>query len=689
LHDDDFVRSLHATTLPSLSDHSFKGDKLTPDDRTRITSNIRGYDISPDMVRLSLVNLYLHGFPEPHIYEYDSLTSEDRWNEFYDVILANPPFMSPKGGIRPHKRFSVQSNRSEVLFVDLMAEHLTPGGRAAIVVPEGIIFQSGTAYKSLRKMLVDDYLVGVISLPAGVFNPYSGVKTSILWLDKSLARKTNQILFAKITADGFDLGAQRRPVKQNDLPGAFRAIQQYIEFLQIGSMPIHDDIDDDSVRSLHDDDIDDDSVRTLHATSRQGTESTLQSIYPHITLVDKSAIAENGDYNLSGERYKINAKINTAFPLVYLGNEELFKIESGGTPNSQDAELWNGDIKWITLVDLPQSNFITEIYDSERKITTKGLNSSSAKLLPTDSVVISSRATIGRIAICKVELATNQGFKNLIIKDKTKVNPKYLAFSLTKIVPKMEALASGGTFKEISKSNFATLQIPLPTLSIQQEIVTEIEAYQKIIDGARQVVENYKPRISIDPDWEIVELGEICDINKESANPTDLYVDWFNYIDIASVENGTGVIAYTNKIPVNSAPSRARRILRTGDILLSTVRPNLQAIGFFEFEPLRHIASTGFAVLRTDTKCISKYLYYTLFQEMLMTQMIGKMEKGSYPSINQSDVSELRIPLPPLEIQQQIVAQIEREQSLVNASKELIALFEQKIKDRIARVWGE
>ena len=89
------------------------------------------------LVRLSLVNMYLHGFPEPHIIEYDTLTSDDRWNEYADVILANPPFMSPKGGIRPHNRFSVKSKRSEVLFVDYMAEHLTPAGRAGIIVPEG------------------------------------------------------------------------------------------------------------------------------------------------------------------------------------------------------------------------------------------------------------------------------------------------------------------------------------------------------------------------------------------------------------------------------------------------------------------------------------------------------------------------------------------------------------------------
>ena len=105
---------------------------LTPDEKGRLAANFSGYDISPDMVRLSLVNMYLHGFVDPHIHEYDTLTSDDRWNEHADVILANPPFMSPKGGIRPHNRFSVKSKRSEVLFVDYMAEHLTPSGRAGI-----------------------------------------------------------------------------------------------------------------------------------------------------------------------------------------------------------------------------------------------------------------------------------------------------------------------------------------------------------------------------------------------------------------------------------------------------------------------------------------------------------------------------------------------------------------------------
>ena len=99
-------------------------------------TNFSGYDIAPDMVRLSRVNLYLHGFPSRVIHEYDTLTSEERWDERCDVILANPPFMTPKGGIRPHNRFTIKAKRSEVLFVDYIAEHLNTGGRAGVIVPK-------------------------------------------------------------------------------------------------------------------------------------------------------------------------------------------------------------------------------------------------------------------------------------------------------------------------------------------------------------------------------------------------------------------------------------------------------------------------------------------------------------------------------------------------------------------------
>lgn len=452
-----FLISAYKHILKANTDARGHGT-LTPDEKTRLAANFKGYDISPDMVRLSLVNLYLHGFAEPHIHEYDTLTSEERWGEHADVILANPPFMSPKGGIKPHRRFSIQAKRSEVLFVDYMAEHLTPTGRAAIIVPEGIIFQSQTAYVELRRMLVQNSLVAVVSLPAGCFNPYSGVKTSILILDKSLARQSNTVAFFKVENDGFGLGAQRKAIEQNDLPAVSHELGEYLQVLRSG----------------------------------RGIESFIPT---SALIVQKIKIEANANCDLNAERYREAEVSNHLFPLVSLGDEGLFRIESGGTPKSDIEEYWGGDIPWATLVDLPSADFVTEINTTKRTISERGLRESAAKMIPANSVIVSTRATIGRVAINRVPVATNQGFKNIIILDRERVIPEYIALAVTKLVPTMQAWATGGTFAEISKSKFCELKVPLPPIDIQRSIVAEVQAYQCEILRLKTAIEQEELRI--------------------------------------------------------------------------------------------------------------------------------------------------------------------------------------------------
>lgn len=217
--------------LISAYKHILKTNKekpLTPDEKLKLMNNLAGYDISPDMVKLALVNMYLHGFPEPKIHEYDSLTSEKRWDETFDVILANPPFMTPKGGIVPHNRFQIQATKAEVLFTGYILEHLNINGRAGIIVPEGIIFQTGKAYSGLRKLLLEKGLWAVVSLPVGVFNPYTKTtQTSILFVDKALQKRNTGVVFIKVKNDGFDLGAERFPISENDLPEAVKSLNFY------------------------------------------------------------------------------------------------------------------------------------------------------------------------------------------------------------------------------------------------------------------------------------------------------------------------------------------------------------------------------------------------------------------------------------------------------------------------------
>ncbi len=200
---------------------------LNHDERNEILKNLTGYDIEPSMVRIAEMNMFLHGANDPDIKEHDTLTDDTFWDEKFDVILANPPFMTPKGGIKPHSKFGIKSNRSEVLFVDYIDSHLKSTGRAGIIVPDGVVFQSGTAYKELRKSIISKNLVAVVSLPNGVFMPYSGVKTSILFLNRKLAKERKEVLFVELKNDGFSLGTQRNPIQGNQIPELIDVIRKF------------------------------------------------------------------------------------------------------------------------------------------------------------------------------------------------------------------------------------------------------------------------------------------------------------------------------------------------------------------------------------------------------------------------------------------------------------------------------
>jgi type I restriction enzyme M protein len=655
------------------------GDLLTPEEKGRLAQNFKGYDISPDMVRLSLVNLYLHGFTDPHIVEYDTLTSEERWNEYADVILANPPFMSPKGGIKPHKRFSIQAKRSEVLFVDYMAEHLTPTGRAGIIVPEGIIFQSQTAYKELRKLLVENSLVAVVSLPAGCFNPYSGVKTSILILDKSIARQSNSIAFFKVENDGYGLGAQRREIGKNDLPAAAEFLKNYLN----------------NERQINH------GIHGTHGKKQTETASDFPSVYSVSSVVEKflivpkEKIAANGDYNLSGERYREGAASNHSFPLVSLGEKSLFRVESGGTPKSDVEEYWSGGIPWATLVDLPATDFISEIIATKRTISDKGLRESSAKMIPANSVVVSTRATIGRIAINRVPIATNQGFKNIVIEDSARAVPEYVALALTKLVPTMQAWATGGTFAEISKSKFCELQLPLPPLEVQKEIVAEIEGYQKVINGARSVLDNYRPHIPIHPDWPMVELGEAAQVTSGySFNSKDFAEgNPIKSIKIANVGVREFVTDDESNLPAEFCEKYPEVVVHSGELVITLTRSIISTgLKVAVVPPAYHrsLLNQRVASIRAkENRSDNKFIYFSLCSGSAYVYIEEMARSLMQPNLSIVDLKKLEIPLPPLATQQAIVAEIEAEQVLVAANRELISRFEKKIQATLARVWGE
>ena len=630
---------------------------LTPDDKGRLAQNFKGYDISPDMVRLSLVNMYLHGFTDPHIYEYDTLTSTDRWNEFADVILANPPFMSPKGGIKPHNRFSIQAKRSEVLFVDYMAEHLTPTGRAGIIVPEGIIFQSQTAYRDLRKMLFENSLVAVVSLPAGCFNPYSGVKTSILILDRSLARQSDTIAFFKVENDGFGLGAQRRAFDKNDIPQVKAELEAYLRALR-GNRPILD----------------------LQPTCG--------------LLVSKERIAANGDYNLSGERYRESVVATSTWPMIALG--EVTKRISGGTPSKENDAFWKGTIPWVSPKDMK----LDVLYDTEDHVSTAAVEDSATTLVPAGTLLCVVRSGILKhslpLAITGREMCFNQDIIALLPSDE-RLDLRFLFWMLKARSSDIleNGIKPGVTVQSFHTGFFSQFQIPLPPLEVQKDIVAGIEDYKRVIDGAHAVLDHYRPHIPIHPDWPILELGQVIESkpkNGYSGSPVDRPTS-LKVLSLSATTSGKMDLSKSKfldeDIPLDS-PSRCRR----GDIYLQrgNTKELVGTAAIFDVDDENYIYPDLMIRVRADETKIRSYYLLTVLKstsvrEFLMRNAVGAA--GSMPKINQAIVERIPIPLPPLATQEAIVAEIEAEQTLVAANSELISRFEQKIQATLARIWGD
>lgn len=195
------------------------GDQLTNAELWRILreETLYGFDFDTTMVRISAMNLLLHGIDRPNLSYADTLSKRFTEKAMYNVVLANPPFKGSidKGDI--HEELSLKTTKTELLFVNRMINLLDIGGRAGVIVPDGVLFGSSNAHKALRKMLLEQCeLQAVVSMPSGVFKPYAGVSTAVLVFVKG--GKTERVWFYDMQADGYSLDDKREKIEANDIP---------------------------------------------------------------------------------------------------------------------------------------------------------------------------------------------------------------------------------------------------------------------------------------------------------------------------------------------------------------------------------------------------------------------------------------------------------------------------------------
>lgn len=206
----EYLREHHAAEL------------LKPEVQKRFQEQtLQGTEFDPTMLRIGAMNLMLHGMDNPHLVQVDALSEDNaKFTDKVTVMLANPPFKGSldREAVDPKLLNIVDSKKTELLFLGLILKGLQLGGRAAVIVPDGVLFGNSKAHQTIRKTLVEQHLLtGVVSMPAGVFKPYAGVSTAILLFTKTGVGGTDQVWFYDMQADGFSLDDKRQPTTDNDI----------------------------------------------------------------------------------------------------------------------------------------------------------------------------------------------------------------------------------------------------------------------------------------------------------------------------------------------------------------------------------------------------------------------------------------------------------------------------------------
>ncbi len=610
---------------------------LNPEQTKKLyNETIFGWDMEPLMVKFSLANLYLHGLKVPNVSENDTLLNENLWQHTFDIIVANPPFITPKGGARRHSRFAITSNKTEVLFCEYMVHHLNFNGRMGIIVPEGIIFDASKGHQAIRKLFLDNGLWCVVSLPQKVFNPYSPVKTSIVFLDKTL--KPDQILFYEIENHGFTLNTNPAPIDKNDLPNALEVIKKYREDLQNGKQPNIDD----------------------------------EKFY---TIASKKIIESNTTNLTGGVHREKKIKSNGAIPMIELGQVcEIY----------QPKTITSKEIKESGKYKVYGANGVIGFYDK--------YNHEEQEIL-----VTCRGATCGTINFSEPQSWVTGNAMVVHPKDENVLNQRYLYFVLEN--SDLSKTITGAAQPQITRASLSPFKIPLPPLEIQEQIVDELENYQKVIDGARAVVESWKPSFEIDPKWEIVKLKELADLQNGFAFKSGDYVEKSEVLNFRMSNirpDGSVDVDYNPKYLPNSFYENYKDFaLFDGDVVIAMTDmagdPKILGVPTIVDSKGKKLLLNQrvgkFKDIKIDRLSIP-FLKYVL-QRDVVKEYYKKLGGGGVQiNIGKDNILSIEIPLPPLEIQEQIVAKIEEERKVVETNKKLIDLFQQKIEAKIKSIYG-
>jgi type I restriction enzyme S subunit len=346
---------------------------------------------------------------------------------------------------------------------------------------------------------------------------------------------------------------------------------------------------------------------------------------------------------------------------------DVCSIVNGGTPKSEVLEYWDGDLNWITPKEMGKLAS-REISSTERKITEKGMKNSSAKLLPINSVILSSRAPIGHLAINKSLMATNQGCKGLVPSES--LNFEYLYYFLSYSKQILNDLGSGATFKELSGSKLATVQIPLPSLPTQKKIVAKLEVIFAEIEKAITAAEaNAKNAESLfqsylselfehgGEDWcelRIKDLGKVLTGNTPKTNEPENYGEYISFVKPGDF-NSDGTIDF-EKQKLSQIGMSKSRVIKENSALMVCIGATIGKCGFSEIDI---VTNQQINSVTPTADFDHKFIYLQMLTNDFQRKVIDGSGQATLPIINKSKWESLLMKIPPLKIQLDIVERLD------------------------------
>lgn len=341
---------------------------------------------------------------------------------------------------------------------------------------------------------------------------------------------------------------------------------------------------------------------------------------------------------------------------------EVAEIIGGSTPKTNIKEYWDGDYFWITPAELKGDRFIKS---TSRTITDLAVENTNLSLLPKGTVLLSSRAPIGKVAIADVPMYCNQGFKNIICGEK--LNNNYVYWLLYGKTEYLNSLGVGATFKEISKKIVENIPIPLPPLSTQQSIVSELDSLSKIIADCKETLKDYDALeqsifydmfgdpVKNDKGWEVKKLGEIgfcCSGGTPSRSNPEYFngdIMWYSAGELNEMYLGDSV----EKITETALNNCSAKICKAGSLFVGMYDTAAFKLGIAKVDSCSNQACANIQLYEDNII----WLYFTLL--MMKEEALKNRHGARQKNLNLGYIKNFDIPLPPLPLQQDFATKIE------------------------------